>query len=168
MRIWTRKQDARGVKFEQFPITKYLEKNKEEWKKNDSWLNTRMRSLSMIVRKRWATVRTVHSTNFSRMVFWMSSSVLNDQIMMMMKKKIFLVNVQTDALSTLAVPSSMTRIRLFFRIILAKQTNCFCPTLKFCPLSLTIDWSPLDIFSSTNLFNWTSKKEKRQILTKIC
>lgn len=35
--------------------------------------------------------------------------------------------------STFAVASSMINIRFFFRIALARHTNCLCPTLKFDP-----------------------------------
>lgn len=38
--------------------------------------HTSILSLSMMVLRRWAMVSTVHSLNLSRMVFWISSSVL--------------------------------------------------------------------------------------------
>lgn len=51
----------------------------------------------------------------------------------------------THALSTLAVASSITKMRLFFSIARARQISCFCPTLRFDPLSLTHDCRPPDI-----------------------
>lgn len=41
---------------------------------------TRTRSESMIVCNRWATVKTVHSVNFCRIVCWISKSVLRKEV----------------------------------------------------------------------------------------
>ncbi len=49
------------------------------------------------------------------------------------------------AWSTLAVASSIIRILLFLRMALARQTNCFCPTLKLLPASDIIASRPPDM-----------------------
>ncbi len=49
------------------------------------------------------------------------------------------------AWSTLAVASSITRILLFLSMALARQTNCFCPTLKLLPASDIIASRPPDM-----------------------
>ena len=63
----------------------------------------------MMVFNLWAMVITVHSLNSVRIVFWMRSSVSR---------------------STAAVASSRTRILVFLRRALARQTNWRWPTLE--------------------------------------
>jgi hypothetical protein len=77
MRSGIREKRNRRVEFKQCSISKYLEHNRVEEKiKLNLNILTRMRSLSITVRKRWATVRTVHTLNLSRMVRCINSSVL--------------------------------------------------------------------------------------------
>lgn len=102
---------------------------------------TTIRSLSITVRRRCATVNTVQSRNCSRIERWISSSVLYTKP----DRPSSFARSNTHALSTLAVASSITKMRLFFSIARARQISCFCPTLRFDPLSLTHDCRPSDI-----------------------
>lgn len=99
------------------------------WSKRCAWSNstasppstTSTRSLSMTVCKRCAIVSTVHSANFSRIVFWRNLSVV---------------------LSTFAVASSKINILFLRKMARAKQTRPRCPTLKFDALSCTLQSKP--------------------------
>lgn len=94
---------------------------------------TSIRSESMTVCKRCATVKTVHSLNLSRIVRWINASVCG---------------------STFAVASSSTRTLLLRRIARARQINWRCPTLKLLPASVTTKSSDsIDDLSSTWKFN---------------
>ena len=62
-------------------------------------------------------------------------------------------NLKTYFGSTLAVASSRTKILFFFKIALAKQTNCLCPTDKLDPPSFIFTSKP-SLNSSIALVNW--------------
>lgn len=85
------------------------------------------RSESMMVLRRWAIVRIVHSLNSVRIVRWIKSSVSK---------------------STAAVASSKINTFVLRNKARARQTSCRCPTDRFSPPSL-ISWlspaaSPVD------------------------
>ena len=71
----------------------------------------------MIVFSLWAIMSIVQDLNSSRMVFWISASVLT---------------------STAAVASSRTRIFDLRNNALARLNSYLCPTLKFSPASETL------------------------------
>lgn len=100
-------------------------------------LSTKIRSDSIIVSNRWATVSTVQSLNFCFMVCWINESV---------------------SISTLAVASSNTNILFFLKIARARQISCFCPTENTDVPSEIGYLSPLSIDSIAS-FNCTSSSE---------
>lgn len=104
------------------------------------------RSESIIVFNLWAIVRTVQSLNLSRIVSWISVSVLS-----MNQKNIFQSRLKNEIVnhvfqlyfwSTLAVASSNTSMRFCLRIARAKHMSCLWPTEKFEPPSVMLDSSP--------------------------
>lgn len=106
---------------------------------------TMILSQSMMVFRRWAMVMTVHSANLVRIVSWISESVLEYNTIMFTANRwvTFASNgleKQDYWLSMLAVASSKTRIRLFFKMALAKHISCLWPMLKLLPLRSTF-WS---------------------------
>ena len=122
----------------------------------------------MMVFSLWAMVSTVHSRNFSRMVRWISSSVLRTKITTFsLEKRLRAVehysqtsgDVITNGFSshlwsTLAVASSIMRMRFLRRIARARHTSCLWPRLKFEPDSAsTVSSRPGN--SSTTAFSWT-------------
>lgn len=99
---------------------------------------TMILSQSMMVFKRWATVMTVQSANLVRIVSWISESVLKYNAIMFTANRwaTFPGNgseKQDYRLSMLAVASSKTRIRLFFKMALARHISCLWPMLKLLP-----------------------------------
>mmetsp|Transcript_7913 Transcript_7913/g.19097 ORF Transcript_7913/g.19097 Transcript_7913/m.19097 type:complete len:288 (+) Transcript_7913:347-1210(+) len=99
---------------------------------------TRTLSLSMMVFRRWAIVKTVASAKFSRIISWMAASV---------------------SLSILAVASSMTRIFGFRSSERAMQSNWRWPWEKFSPPSATSSSKPFGssaIASTSRTFFKTS------------
>mmetsp|Transcript_23334 Transcript_23334/g.54001 ORF Transcript_23334/g.54001 Transcript_23334/m.54001 type:complete len:207 (-) Transcript_23334:2452-3072(-) len=76
---------------------------------------------SMIVCSRCAIVSTVHSANISRIAFCSTASV---------------------SLSMEAVASSSASTSEWRSVARARQSNCRCPTEKFCPPSVTLCASP--------------------------
>ncbi len=86
------------------------------WAVHSPSLRTSTLSLSMTVGIRCAIVRTVQELNSVRNVRWIRLSV---------------------ALSTDAVASSRTRIRVCFNKARPRHTSCRCPALQFSPFSPT-------------------------------
>lgn len=97
-------------------------------------------SLSTMVGMRWATVTTVQCRNSERKVCWISWSV---------------------ALSTDAVASSNTRMRVCFNSARPRHTSCLWPTLQFSPFSLTVT-SPFHQHWNSLLFQTQGKKKKKK------
>lgn len=110
---------------------------------------TSILSESITVCSRWATVKTVHSRNFVRMVFWIKASVLQKtsknvqnvrKIKLLKYSKIYVKTLSPKVSysgSTFAVASSSTNILFLRSIARPRQTSCRCPTLKFDPFSVT-------------------------------
>ena len=87
----------------------------------------------MIVCSLCAIVRTVHSANSCRIVCCMRASVF---------------------MSTAAVASSNTNILVFLKMLLAKDINCFCPTLK--------NVNKININKTKNKTKETTTKKKKE------